>query len=309
VRSGPAPTVSNVTVAPRARTASHLDPLASLQAVRDVAELADTDDPARVSTRAWDAARPRSERDADAPPARRICEHLGLPWGKVRELAFMSPNGRSIALGHALNQQQGGWLTAEYSDVVLALVARRRGVPTLTPGEYRAERGAMLAADDRRRAHGRQLRLPTEHQIEAKANGIPLPRKERGRAWSDYLREWKEGRTAKGLRVPNGPPPKAQRPNYAQDVGSALPGERRQKKSWEDLDEVVEWVMRYLAELQRGERASQRGYNDWARQQGGAPWSAAFNQHGGMSPETGCAAVPEAAQPQPKRWKTRRATN
>src|SRR4051794_25350241 len=81
----------------------------------------------------------------------------------------MAQRGRSIALGHALNEHEGGWLTPEYSDVMLALVARRLRVSTLTPGQYRGEGAAMLAADRRRRAHGGQLRLPTEDQIAALA--------------------------------------------------------------------------------------------------------------------------------------------
>jgi len=89
---------------------------------------------------------------------------------------------------------------------------------------------------------------PTLNELAAfaKANGIPFPRKERGRPWSDYLRGWKDGRQARGLPVPQGPPPKRQRPDYTQDVGAALPGERRAKKSWEDIDECVDWVVRYL---------------------------------------------------------------
>ena len=50
-----------------------------------------------------------------------------------------------------------------------------------------------------------------------------------------------------------------------------LPGEKRAKSAWADHDEVIAWVARYLAELKPRDRASQRGYDAWARQQDGAP--------------------------------------
>jgi len=302
------------------------------------------DPPASISTRAWDDARPRSERFADVPSAKRICEHLGLPWAKVRELAFMAPASQRIALGHALNDQQGNWLTPEYSDFVLALIARRLGARTLTPRQYRVETTAMLRADRARRLHGGQLRLPTEDQISAVAgdwdralahaglaerprgggnrprtrsatvvevlercferygteptsaelmdfvrgNRIPLAAKS-GRNWASYVEEWKAGRRARGLPVPDGPPPTDERWDYSQDIGAALPGERR-RRSWDDFDELVEWVMRYLAQLRPGDRSNERGYTDWAAEQHGAPWPSAFDAHGSWT------VVREAAQ-------------
>jgi hypothetical protein len=295
-----------------------------LDMVKEVAELADG--AARtISTRAWDRARPRSERFADAPAARRIAEHLGLPWSKVRELAFMGPRGRLTGLSHALGQDDSGWLTEEYADFVLRLVARRLGVATLRPVHYSAERERMLREDRARWLQGGQLHLPNEDQVIAvagswdralanaglsprseaskprsgrpsiievldrcyehhgaqptinenvtfaRANGIPYPRPEPGKPWSSYVREWKQGRQAKGLAVPERPPPKARRPDYSVDVGAALPGEWRGRKRWDDLDEVVEWVVAYLAQLQPGERSSQRGYDQWVSTQEGAP--------------------------------------
>lgn len=329
-----------MTVALRARPASDFDPLTLLDIVREVAELADVEEPACISTRAWDTARPLSDRYADAPAARRICEHLDLPWPKVRELAFTAGRGRSIALGHALNERQGNWLTPEYSDFALRLVARRLSASTLTPGQYRAERAVMLSRD-----RNGQLRLPTEDQIAAlagswdralahaglrarqgrgghrarvgpasivdvldrcfehhraeptsgelatfaRANGIPFPRRERGRPWSDYVREWKDGRREQGLPVPDGPPPKRQRPDYTQDVGAARPGERRGRKQWDDIDELAEWVARYLRELPRGGRVSKRRYDEWAAGVDGAPWSSNFDAHGGWAAVLGVA--------------------
>jgi hypothetical protein len=93
---------------------------------------------------------------------------------------------------------------------------------------------------------------------------IPYPRRERGRPWSSYVTEWKARRRAQGLAVPNGPPPTAQRPDYSKDVGAALPGESRTKASWADPGELIAWAGRYLTQLQPRERASQRGYDQWA---------------------------------------------
>jgi hypothetical protein len=330
--------MTTMTLSITSRPASAFEPLELLRMVREVAECAGGAHPERISERAWDRARPLSERHADAPAAKRICEELGLPWRKVLELAFTAGPGRAIALGRALNDSEGNWLTEEYSDFVLALMARRLGVSTLTPGQYRTGRAAMLGPQRRRARPASQLWLPTEVQIEAlygtwdralahaglqarqgrggqlgrvqpvpildvldhlyqhhgteptareaevfaSANGTPFPRRERGKPWSAYIAEWKQRRREQGLAVPDGPPPKAQRPDYSQDVGAALPGERRRKRSWEDFDEVVAWVMRYMEECRReGWRSSLRGYNDWAREQEGAPWSAAFEQHGG----------------------------
>lgn len=115
----------------------------------------------------------------------------------------------------------------------------------------------------------------------AKANGIPFPRKERGRPYSSYVKEWKDGRAVRGVDVPDGPPPKCERPDYSYDVGAALAGERRAKSAWTDHDEVVAWVTRYLVVLKAGDRASQRGYDAWVRQQSGAPWASVLDRHGG----------------------------
>ena len=314
------------------RSASEFEPLALLQIVRQVAESSDGDDPRQMSTRAWDLARVRSERFLDAPAARRVCEHLRLPWERVRELAFMAGHGQRVALGHALGDAESDSFTGEYCSFALKLIARRQGVRTLTPGQYRAG-GHAFARDGR----GRRIPLPSAEQIEriagswdkalceaglaprhgvggqqarvgpvpivevldrcyehhgteptllelvlfAKANRIPFPRKERGRPYSSYVKEWKDGRAARGLAVPDGPPPKPERPDYSCEVGAALAGERRAKSAWADHDGVVAWVARYLAELQARDPASQRAYDAWAREQHGAPWASVLERHGG----------------------------
>lgn len=330
------------------RPASSYDPLALLHVVHAVAAAAGGQADEAMSTRAWDRARPPSEAHGDAPAARRIGEALGLPWATVWRLAFMEGHAQVVALGAAQRDRDAEeWLTREHCDFALQLVARRLGVLTLTPTEYRVECEQVMAS----RGRGRGLRLPTENEIRvlypswdkalahaglrarvgrggqrarvgpaaivdvlercfahygveptardlevfARANGIPFPRREK--PWPEYLAEWKADRRERGLPVPDGPPPKRERPDYDQDVGAARPGERRARYTWDDFDEVVDWVARYLAQL-RGVRASQRGYNDWARQQEGAPWSGAFERHGGWG------AVRRAAQAQLSRGTT-----
>ena len=329
------PTMS--ATAPAHRRASEFEPLALLQIVPEVALSSAADEPRRISTRSWDGARELSERFVDAPPARRICEHLRLPWEKIRELAFLNGHAQRVALGHALGGDHADWLTEEYSCFALMLLARRLGVPNLSPSQYRAARQAMLGSGRGQESIARRVLIPTAEQIQtlaggwdealtqaglaprhglgghharvgpvrivevldrcyehhgteptlgelvlfARGNGIPFPRKERGRPYLSYVKEWKDGRSARGLDVPNEPPPKCERPDYSSDVGAALPGERRAKSVWADHDEVVTWVARYLVELNVRDGASRRAYDAWARQQDDAPWASVLERHGG----------------------------
>lgn len=153
-----------MTTVTTARPASDFDPLMLMEAVDEVARLARPEDPARVAQRPWDAARTLSERFADAPPARRIAEHLGLSWPEVVRIALLAPGSRARALGHQFGDGDEDWLTPEYLVFALRLVATRLGVATLDPGRYRAECQRMLASD-RARKHGGQLRLPTDDQV------------------------------------------------------------------------------------------------------------------------------------------------
>jgi hypothetical protein len=318
-KSARVPTISEMS----ARPTSAREPLVLLEVVRDVAEASGSPDPQALSQRAWDAA--RDGVSADAPPARRIAALLRLPWAKVLALAFMDEPGRSIALGHALGEEEQDWLMPEYAGFV-------------PPREYMRERKALLASDDAHWLHGRRLILPnveqlrlaagswdaaltsaglddshspeygrrrrppsiidildrcyeahgteptsSESEVFARANGIPYPRRERGRAWSSYVGEWKEGRLGSALAIPDRPPPTALRPDYALDVGAGHADERR-APSREDFDEAVSWAMRYLGQLNPGERATERGYNTWASGQEGAFYTGAFQlHHGGWS--------------------------
>ncbi len=318
-----------------AQPASAYEPLLLLSVIRDVADGSGGADPQGISQRDWDAA--RAGPHASAPSARRITEYLGLPWVKVRELAFMNEPARARALGRALGEKEQDWLTPEYTSFVLQIVARRLGRSTLTPSVYMQERKTLLAEDASHWLHGRKLLLPTDEQIRsaagswdtatrsagledskpgggyakkppsiveildrcyeahgtepttnesevfARANGIPYPRREIGRAWSSYLIEWKEGRRNRGLGVPDKPPSKNQRPDYTINVGAGLHDEKRMRLR-EDFDEAVDCVVRYLNQLDRLERATLRGYNAWATTQDGALYASNFQRnHGGWA--------------------------
>jgi hypothetical protein len=331
---GPYLCPSMATATTLSRPASDFEPLELLGIVREVAEASGMTHPERIATRAWDRAQEASEAHADAPPARRIAETLGLSWSKVVELAFVAPARQRIALGQALNERQGNWLTTEYAEFVLRLLARRLNVETLRPGQYRVACAEMLAADRARWMHGGNLRLPTEDQIAAvaggwdqalanaglaardprgdqpasprvveliercyshhgaqpshaelvrfcRANGLAMARLAEGRTWTSYVEEWKAERRRRGLPMPDGLPPASRRPNYDADVGAAQDGDQSRKRRWDDEEELVAHAMRFLQQLSRGRRATQRAYADWSARHPGTPWPSAFEQYGG----------------------------
>jgi hypothetical protein len=83
--------------------------------------------------------------------------------------------------------------------------------------------------------------------------------------------------------VPDGPPPRDQRPDYGFDAGASREGERRQGHVWDDFDECVAYVRRYLHDLPAGRRACQRDYAASRRAQPDGPWPSKFNRHGGWA--------------------------
>jgi hypothetical protein len=113
----------------------------------------------------------------------------------------------------------------------------------------------------------------------ARANGIPWT-PDRDRTWLESVAAWKDERRARGLTTPDGPPPRGERPNYAQPVGAGLSGEQR-RHDWSDINDCLPFVIAYLEQLRSGERSSKLGYTDWARTQPGAPAYSCFDQHGG----------------------------
>ncbi len=166
----------------------------------------------------------------------------------------------------------GGWSPA----------LRAAGLEDSRSPEYERQRVLPNTLDILERcyeAHGCQ---PTQGECEtfARANGIPFPRRKQG--WNSYLSEWRERRRERGLPIPDGPPPKSERPDYSQDLGASLEGERRGKRRWDNYDEAVEWVARYLAQLEPGKKASQRSYGLWAATQEGAIYPGSIQtNHGG----------------------------
>ncbi len=121
-----------------------------------------------------------------------------------------------------------------------------------------------------------------EADIFAKANGLPVKRRS-GRPWREWVAEWKDNRRERGLPLPDGPPPFGQRPDYSKDVGAAKAHERRGRRRWDDRDEVVEWVARYLRTLTGRSRGTQRGYLAWASQNPGAPYNETLAKYGGWT--------------------------
>lgn len=149
------------------KPASAYEPLDLLDVVQAVAQAARAPDPSTISQRAWDAGREGAY--ADVPSARAIAAFLKLPWEKVRELAFSSGPGRSIALGRGLGREQQDWLTPEYASFALNLVAQRLGKRSVSPSEYTQAVETLLAEDNAHWLHGRKLLLPNAEQLRVAA--------------------------------------------------------------------------------------------------------------------------------------------
>ena len=118
----------------------------------------------------------------------------------------------------------------------------------------------------------------------ARGNGIPYPSERRER-FGAAMAAWKADRRARGLPVPEKLPPRRARAearvNYSRDVGAAREGERPLKR-WEDTEECVAWMVRYLEGLPAGARSTRRAYRDWTLRQDGAPAPNTLAQHGGF---------------------------
>ncbi|HEU4973837.1 MAG TPA: hypothetical protein VFT50_02015 [Baekduia sp.] len=125
-------------------------------------------------------------------------------------------------------------------------------------------------------AHGTE---PTAGELElfARANGLRHGR--RRRPWPAIVAEWKERRADAGLPVPDRPPPKKKRPDYAAPI-ARLQGADGRLNRW-TLEDCVEAMARYLAEPGT-RRPSQRGYDEWVRRTDGVPWSSVLGRYGGF---------------------------
>ncbi len=145
------------------------EPLILLHGVREVAALANPNEPQAVTQRAFDAARKRSTTHANMPPARRITERLKLRWSVLLAVAHKSERWQAHELGA---KSQGptslSWLTEEHVTAVLQLVAGRLTADTVSIRQYEAECEELLRVDRARWFHGRNLLLPTPRQIVTK---------------------------------------------------------------------------------------------------------------------------------------------
>jgi hypothetical protein len=123
---------------------------------------------------------------------------------------------------------------------------------------------------------------PTARDLKAFASGNGIPySNERGARFSEALAAWKAARQARGLSVPDKPPPLKARADYSRDVGAAREVERRRHK-WSDVEQCVTWMARYLEELPATARSTMRSYRDWTQDQDGAPAPDTLIQHGGF---------------------------
>jgi hypothetical protein len=157
-----------------------------LQGVREVAAIANPNEPEAVTQRNFDAKRERSTAHAALPPARRITERLKLSWAEVLAIAH-APEAQQNKLLGAKDKSLWAtdWLTNEHVAAVLGLAAARLGADTVSVTEYDAERRKLVAADHARWLHGRHLLLPTPKQIVHKTG-----------SWDEALR-------IAALKVPN----------------------------------------------------------------------------------------------------------
>lgn len=146
--------------------------------------------------------------------------------------------------------------------------------------------GAPALVDLMERFHEEHGFQPSARVLRAfaRGNGVPYP-SERAQRFGAAVAEWVASRRARGM-----PEPRIVRriggrgnraPDYSANVGAARPGERRRRK-W-TRESCAAAVARYLAQLGRGERSTERGYADWAAVQprGGAPAIATIQEFGG----------------------------
>jgi hypothetical protein len=151
-------------------------------------------------------------------------------------------------------------------------VQKRTGAPTLVDllERFHDEHGVQPSARDLRAF--------------ARGNGVPYP-SERAQRFGAAVAEWGVSHRARGLPEPcavkrvGGRGNRA--PDYSRDVSAARPGERRRGK-WTRVS-CAAAVARYLAQLRRGDRSTERGYADWvaAQSRGDAPALATIQAFGG----------------------------
>src|SRR5690348_980370 len=99
-----------------------------LQGVREVAAIANPNEPESVTQRNFDAERERSTAHAALPPARRITERLKLSWAKVLAVAHEPEGEQNRLLGlKDKASSSADWLSEKHVAAMLRLVAGRLG--------------------------------------------------------------------------------------------------------------------------------------------------------------------------------------
>jgi hypothetical protein len=220
--------------------------LTLLDAVAEVAALANPTSPRTVSQRAFDAARSRSLFYPGLPRAKNIAKRLKMTWPDVLTVAHAWGDEQSKLLDLKTRGPNAKWVTRENAASALAVVAKRLNVDSLTQGEYRRERAKILANDAKRWMHGGQLRVPSEEQV-VSVHG-----------------SWDAALSASGLQ-------------------STTQRERKQPKPkarGRDND-CVAAVARYLKEA-GGNHPTSTDYEDWRSTQAAAPsLTTITKRHGG----------------------------
>jgi hypothetical protein len=156
--------------------------------------------------------------------------------------------------------------------------------PTKGAGHFHEAVDVREILDRCYEAHGTE---PRSHELVAfaKANGISYNSHYLPGRYRDWVRAWKEERIARGLDVPERPPPPDQRPDYSKDVGAGRPGEERRptKSQWRDVQSCVDYVIVYLEQLRSPQRPTVDHYLRWAQSHEGAPSPRLFDKHGGWA--------------------------
>jgi hypothetical protein len=187
----------------------------------------------------------------------------------------------------------GRWLLLPDDEQIIAFAgswdaALRIAGLNATSGRRPAEGqlGAPTLVDLLERFHDEYGFRPSTRDLRAfaRGNGVPYP-SERVQRFGDAVAGWVVSRRERGLPKPRavkrvgGRGNKA--PDYSRDVGASRPGERRRVK-WTRAGCATAGA-RYLGQLRRGERSTERGYADWAAAQprGAAPAVATIQAFGG----------------------------
>jgi tRNA nucleotidyltransferase/poly(A) polymerase len=140
-----------------------VDPLVLLRDVREVAALANSNEPEAVTQCK------RSTAHGALPPARGITERLKLSWTEVLAIAHAPAEEWSKLLGAKDKSLRAiDWLTDEHVAAILGLAAARLGEDTVSVTEYDLERRKLVTAD-------RARWLPTPRHIVRKTGSWDEP--------------------------------------------------------------------------------------------------------------------------------------